>query len=56
MKELEPKKQITTVRDVIISKEKRGADASFERELLRAWSKHEGFEYAKQALKDCDEK
>lgn len=42
--------QIKSVVDCIKGKEKRGQDASYERELLKAWSKVEGYEGAKKAL------
>lgn len=38
--------------DIIKSKEAKGQDASFERDLLKAWSGYEGYEGAKQALAD----
>jgi len=39
--------QIKAVKDVIRMKEARGADASFERNLLKEWSKYPGWENAK---------
>lgn len=42
--------EIKCVKDCIISKEAKGQDASFERELLEAWSKYEGYEEAKETL------
>ena len=42
--------EIKVVTDIIKLKEAQGKDASFERGLLRAWSKHKGYELAKQAL------
>ena len=42
--------QIECVREDIISKEAKGQDASFERSLLKAWSKYPGWEGAKEAL------
>ena len=42
--------EIKTVKDIIISKEKRGADAAFEYELLKSWSKYPGYGQAKEAL------
>ena len=44
---------INSVKNVIILKEKRGADASFERDLLKAWQHYEGWEYARDALREC---
>ena len=44
---------ILAVADVIKAKEARGADASFERGLLKSWSKYEGYEEAKEALAGC---
>ena len=41
---------IKTVKDVVISKESRGEDASFERDLLKSWSHYPGWEEAKKAL------
>jgi len=38
--------QIKSVRDVIISKEAKGGDASIERKLLKSWAKYEGWEDA----------
>ena len=42
--------QIQVIVDIIKSKESKGQDASFERDLLKSWSKYEGYESAKQAL------
>jgi len=42
--------QIKCVKDVIIAKEAKGQDTSFERKLLEAWAKHPGYESANQAL------
>ncbi len=44
--------EIKSVADVIKGKESRGEDATFERDLLKSWSKYEGYEGAKQALAD----
>jgi len=44
--------EIKCIADVIRSKEARGEDASFERNLLRSWSRYKGYETAKQALAD----
>lgn len=44
--------EIKCVKETIIAKEKTGEDASFEKGLLRAWSKHSGWESATQALSD----
>lgn len=55
-KERGPWYEIKVTRDVIISKERRGEDASFERALLRFWSKYKGFEGAKEALKTIPRK
>jgi len=52
-KEKGPWLEIKRVKENIISKEKKGQDAMFERNLLKSWSKYEGWESAKQALKDC---
>jgi len=38
--------EIQCTREVIISKEAKGEDASYERSLLKAWSKYEGYEDA----------
>jgi len=46
--------EIESVKKVIISKEKRGEDASFERKLLKSWSAYEGYEGAKKALDECN--
>ena len=45
--------EIKSVADIIKSKELKGQDANFERNLLKSWSRHEGYEGAKQALADC---
>ena len=42
--------EIQCVLDNILSKESRGEDASFERSLLRSWSKYPGYEKAKEGL------
>jgi len=52
-KERGPWYDIQSVADVIKSKEARGADASFERGLLKSWQKYEGYEGAKEALAGC---
>jgi len=46
--------QIKCVKDVIVSKEAKGEDASFERKLLEAWANHPGYESAKQALAESN--
>ncbi len=38
--------EIKCVRNNIISKESKGLDATFERELLKSWAKYEGWENA----------
>ena len=38
--------EIKCTKAVIVNKEGRGEDASFERELLKAWSKYPGWEDA----------
>jgi len=38
--------EIKCVREIIISKEAKGKDVSFERELLKSWSRYEGWEDA----------
>ena len=42
--------EIQAVVNVIKGKEAEGQDASFERKLLKAWSKYKGYEKAKEAL------
>ena len=42
--------QIKTVADNIRLREALGKDASFEKNLLKSWSKVKGYEGAKQAL------
>jgi len=42
--------EIASVVNAIKLKEAKGQDASFERELLKSWSKYKGYESAKQAL------
>ena len=45
--------EIQTVKDVIIAKQKEQLDTSFEEGLLKAWSEYPGYEKAKEALKEC---
>ena len=45
--------EIKCVKDNILSKEAKGQDASFERGLLKSWSKYPGYEGAKAALESC---
>ena len=45
--------EIQCIADTIKSKEAKGKDASFERDLLRSWAKYEGCERAKEALASC---
>jgi hypothetical protein len=42
--------EIQTVRDVILRKEAKGEDATFERDLLKAWSKYPGYEDALEPI------
>lgn len=42
--------EIQCVREIIASKESEGQEATFERELLKSWSKYPGYEKAKEAL------
>ena len=42
--------EIKCVADTIRTKEINGMDATFERELLKAWVKHPGYQSAKAAL------
>ena len=49
-KERGPWYKIQCVREDILTKEAKGEDASFQRSLLRAWSKYPGFEGAKDAI------
>lgn len=42
--------EIQCVKETIIAKEKDGKDASFERNLLKSWSKYPGYENATDAL------
>jgi hypothetical protein len=44
------KYQLRAVRNTIISKEKHGEDANFERKLLKSWAKYEGWEDAVKYL------
>jgi hypothetical protein len=46
--------EIKCVKDVIIAKESQGKDSSFERSLLKSWSKYPGWEPAKDALESCN--
>ena len=43
--------QIKSVANTIKIKEANGKDATFERNLLKSWSKYEGYESAKEVLK-----
>ena len=45
--------EIKCVKETIISKESKGHDATFERDLLKAWAKYPGYENAKEALASC---
>jgi hypothetical protein len=49
-KERGPWYEIDCLRVDIINKESAGKDASFERKLLRAWSKYQGYEMAGEVL------
>ena len=49
-KERGPWFEIKCVADTIRAKEAKGQDASFERVLLKSWSRYEGYEGAKEAL------
>lgn len=50
----DPKYECETVKNVILSKEKRGEDASYERELLRAWARYREYKTsATKALRAC---
>jgi len=51
-KEHGPWYEIKCTADVIRSKEARGEDASFERELLRSWAKYPSWEDAGNALNE----
>lgn len=42
--------EINCVRETIVNKEARGEDASFERGLLKSWSKFPGWKDAKKPL------
>ena len=42
--------EIKCIKDIIIAKEAKGRDASFERNLLKSWAKYEGYEGANEAL------
>lgn len=46
--------EIECVSNVIKAKEAKGKDATFERNLLLEWSKHKGYEAAKQALEELN--
>ena len=49
-KERGPWYEIQCVKNDIISKESRGEDASFERDLLQSWAKYPGWKSARDAL------
>ena len=42
--------EIKCTQDVVRNKEARGEDASFERALLKSWSKYQGYEDAEKGL------
>ena len=42
--------EIKCTQDVVRNKEARGEDASFERKLLKSWSKYPGWEDAGNAI------
>ena len=42
--------EINAVADIIKIREAQGKDATFERDLLKHWSKHKGYESAKKVL------
>ena len=46
--------EIKCIKDIIISKESKGQDASYERGLLKAWAKVDGYKTASNALSECD--
>jgi hypothetical protein len=50
-KERFPWYEIRCVKNDIISKESRGEDATFERELLKSWAKYPGYQAAGDALR-----
>jgi len=41
---------IQSIAGIIMGKEKRGLDATFERDLLKSWAKYPGYESAKGVL------
>ncbi len=45
--------EIECVKQTILSKEDRGGDASFERNILTSWAKYPGYEGATKALMEC---
>ena len=45
--------EIESIQEVIVNKEARGEDASFERELLKSWSKYPGWESGKPQESHC---
>ena len=49
-KERGPWFEIQCVREIIISKEAKGEDTSFERKLLKSWGRYKGWESARKAL------
>ena len=48
--------QIKTVADNIKIKEAKGQDATFERGLLKSWSKYPGYKSAKEVLDNLNKK
>ena len=42
--------QIKCTKDVVRNKEARGEDASFEKNLLKSWGEHPGWEDARKCL------
>ena len=47
----DPLLEIETIRKIIISREAKGEEAYFERDLLKSWSKYPGYESAGDALR-----
>lgn len=46
--------EIKTIANIIRTKEAAGHDATFERELLKAWADYSGYESAKEALRELN--
>ena len=53
-KERGPWFEIQCFKEIIMAKEAKQQDASFERGLLKSWAGYKGYKKAKEALRECD--